>query len=93
MPALSAATLAGVADSVPSAQIAPGTSIVDALVAVGLVESRSEARRAIADGGAYLNNDNVADPDFALTESAAIAGGWAVLRRGKKTVGLVRIGQ
>jgi tyrosyl-tRNA synthetase len=88
---LDAATLAGVADSVPSAEVASGTSIVDALVAVGLVESRSEARRAIADGGAYLNNGSVADPDFALASSSAIAGGWAVLRRGKKTVGLVRI--
>jgi tyrosyl-tRNA synthetase len=90
--ALDAATLAGVADSVPSAEVASGTSFVDALVAVGLVESRSEARRAIADGGAYLNNTSVTDPDLALTASAAIAGGWAVVRRGKKTVGLVRIG-
>jgi tyrosyl-tRNA synthetase len=90
--ALDAATLAGVADSVPSAEVATGTSLVDALVAIGLVESRSEARRAIADGGAYLNNQTVLDPEFALTASAAIAGGWAVVRRGKKTVGLVRIG-
>jgi tyrosyl-tRNA synthetase len=90
--ALSAATLTGVADSVPSADVASGTSFVDALVAVGLVESRSEARRAIAEGGAYLNNESVTDPDFVLTASAAIAGGWAVVRRGKKTVGLVRIG-
>ncbi len=89
---LSAATLRGVADSVPSADVASGTSFVDALVAVGLVESRSEARRAIAAGGAYLNNESVTDPDFVLTASAAIAGGWAVVRRGKKTVGLVRIG-
>jgi tyrosyl-tRNA synthetase len=89
---LDAATLAGVADSVPSAEVATGTSFVDALVAVGLVESRSEARRAIADGGAYLNNVAVSDPDLELTAASAIAGGWAVLRRGKKTVGLVRIG-
>jgi tyrosyl-tRNA synthetase len=88
---LDAATLAGVADSAPSADVASGTSLVDALVAVGLVESRSEARRAIADGGAYLNNESVTDPDFALTAASAIAGGWAVVRRGKKTVGLVRI--
>ncbi len=90
--ALDAATLEGVAESAPSAEVVAGTSFVDALVAVGLVESRSEARRAIADGGAYLNNESVTDPDLALTASAAIAGGWAVVRRGKKTVGLVRIG-
>ena len=91
--ALSGATLAGVADSLPSAEVAAGTSVTDALVAVGLVESRSEARRAIADGGAYLNNVAVADPELALTRGAALAGGWVVVRRGKKTVGLVRVGE
>ena len=90
---LDAATLAGVADSVPSAAVEVGTTIVDALVACGLAESRSEARRFVADGGAYVNNESVADPDMALTPAAAIAGGWAVLRRGKKTVAMVRIGE
>lgn len=81
------------ADSLPSAEVAAGTSVTDALVAVGLVESRSEARRAIADGGAYLNNVAVADPELALTRASALAGGWIVVRRGKKTVGLVRVGE
>ncbi len=88
---LDAKTLEGVAQEVPSAEIPAGTTIVDALVAVGLVESRSAARRAVGEGGAYLNNENVPDPDFALNAKAAITGGWAVVRRGKKTVGLVRI--
>jgi len=88
----SAALEAVVAASVPSAEVAPGTTIVDAMIACGLVESRSEARRVLGDGGAYLNNEGVTDPDFTLTPSAAIAGGWAVLRRGKKTVAMVRIG-
>ena len=88
---LDEATLAGVATEVPSAEVAAGTTIVDAMVAVGLVESRGAGRRAIAEGGAYLNNDNVADPDLALTAASTLAGGWTVLRRGKKTVALVRI--
>jgi tyrosyl-tRNA synthetase len=88
---LDAATLAGVAQEVPSAEIPSGTSIVDAMVAVGLVESRGAGRRAVAEGGAYLNNENVSDPELALGAGAEIADGWAVLRRGKKTVGLVRI--
>jgi tyrosyl-tRNA synthetase len=88
---LDATTLAGVAQEVPSAEIPSGTSIVDAMVAIGLVESRGAGRRAVAEGGAYLNNENVADPEFALGAGTEIAGGWVVLRRGKKTVGLVRI--
>ena len=88
---LDAKTLEGVAQEVPSAEVKAGTTIVDAMVAVGLVESRSAGRRAVGEGGAYLNNENVPDPDFALDAQAAIAGGWAVVRRGKKTVGLVKI--
>jgi tyrosyl-tRNA synthetase len=61
------------------------------MVAVGLVESRGAGRRAVAEGGAYLNNENVSDPELALGAGAEIADGWAVLRRGKKTVGLVQI--
>ena len=88
---LDAGTLAGVATEAPSAEIAAGTPMVDAMVTVGLVESRSAGRRAVAEGGAYLNNENVSDPDLTLDAGAALAGGWAVLRRGKKTIGLVRI--
>ena len=85
-------TLAGVAQEVPQATIEPGTTIVDALVSTGIVESRSAARRAVSEGGAYLNNAKVADEEYALAASDAIAGGWAVVRRGKKTVGMVKIG-
>lgn len=88
---LDSATLAGVAEEVPSAEIPAGMSIVDAMVAVGLVESRGAGRRVIAEGGGYLNNENVADPDRAIDVGDALAGGWAVVRRGKKTVGLVRV--
>jgi tyrosyl-tRNA synthetase len=88
---LDAATLAGVAEEVPTAEVAAGTSVVDAMVAVGLVASRSEARRAIADGGAYVNNVVVSDEELALTAASALADGWVVVRRGKKTVGLVRV--
>jgi len=90
---LDAATLDGVAAEVPSADVAAGTTIVDALLAAGLVASRSEARRAVAEGGAYLNNVAVGDPEQALSPGDAIAGGWAVVRRGKKTVGMVRVGE
>jgi len=84
-------TLDGVAKEVPSAQIAPGTTVVDALVAVGLVESRAAARRALAEGGAYVNNERIADDERVLAEGDALEGGWIVVRRGKKSVGLARI--
>lgn len=84
-------TLAGCAQELGSASVAPGVDVVDALVASGVVESRSAARRAIAEGGAYVNNVKVESEEFVLTAADALAGGYVVLRRGKKTVGLVQI--
>jgi len=84
-------TLAGIAREVPFAEVAAGSSYVDALVAAGIVGSRGEARRAIAEGGAYLNNGRVADEGQLLERSGAVAGEYFLLRRGKKSFGLARI--
>ena len=88
---LDASTLAGVAQEVPSADVAAGCTVVDAMVSAGIVESRSAARRAIAEGGAYVNNNRLDNEELALGADHALAGGWIVLRRGKKSVGLVRL--
>ena len=66
-------------------------TIVDALLAAGLVTSRSEARRAITDGGAYVNNERADDPELVLGEAETLHGSWVVLRRGKRTVGGIRL--
>ena len=65
--------------------------IVDALVATGLEKGRSAARRTVASGGAYLNNVKVADADAVLSEDDLLGGRFAIVRRGKKTVGAVEI--
>ena len=67
-------------------------SVVDALEASGVVASKSAARRAISEGGAYLNNVKVTDPTAMLTSSDVLAGGVVVLRRGRRTVGAVIFG-
>ena len=66
-------------------------SFVDALEASGVVTSKSAARRAIAEGGAYLNNEKVTDPERRLQPSDLLAGQYVVVRRGKKTVGAARV--
>ena len=88
--ALDAGTLDGCAQELGGASVAGGTLVVDALVEAGVMDSKSAARRAIQEGGAYVNNVKVADADAALDPADALAGGWFVLRRGKKTIGLVR---
>jgi tyrosyl-tRNA synthetase len=87
--ALDAATLESALRELPHADAAPETAIAQLLLDTGLVASVSAGRRAIAEGGVYLNNVKVED-------EAALAGSWlhgkfAVLRRGKKTLaGLFR---
>ena len=50
----------------------------------GLVASLNEARRTIAEGGAYINNERVTDPDQVPT--ALLHDTYLVLRRGKRTI-------
>jgi tyrosyl-tRNA synthetase len=66
-------------------------SIVDLLVECGLAKSRGEARRTVAEGGAYLNNQRVEDADHVPTQADLLGGAWLVLRRGKKTIAGVEI--
>ena len=52
---------------------ADAPTLTDALVATQLVDSRSAARRAVAEGGAYVNNERVDDPDLDLAGADAAA--------------------
>jgi tyrosyl-tRNA synthetase len=78
----------------PHADAPPGSelpSLAEALVLTGLVESRGAARRTVSEGGAYVNNARVEDGDVPLPASAVLAGGWVVLRRGKRAVAGLRV--
>ncbi|MET0693061.1 MAG: tyrosine--tRNA ligase [Propionibacteriaceae bacterium] len=66
-------------------------SVVEALQGSGVVTSKSAARRAITEGGAYINNVKVSDPDAQLTSEHLLHGRFVIVRRGKKTVGALTI--
>ena len=51
----------------------------------GLVKSGGEARRTIAEGGAYVNNERVTDAEAVIPASALLQGKFLVLRKGKRT--------
>ncbi|MGZ8562159.1 MAG: tyrosine--tRNA ligase [Candidatus Limnocylindria bacterium] len=88
--ALDAATLAAAVAELPRAEVgSPLPAISDLLVASGLAESRSAARRIVADGGAYLNNRRVAEPDLVPAASDLLHGRWLILRRGKRNLAAV----
>jgi tyrosyl-tRNA synthetase len=61
-------------------------TIAQLLQLTGLVASLSEARRTVKEGGAYLNNERVTDADVVPSDDAWLAGGWLVLRRGKRAI-------
>lgn len=82
---LDASTLAAAVEELPNARLGEDATVVQALVDTALCSSLSEARRAIAQGGVYLNNAKVEDAEATLA-GAFLAGGRAVLRRGKKTL-------
>nr|WP_179663175.1 tyrosine--tRNA ligase [Nocardioides panaciterrulae] len=66
-------------------------ALVDLLVATGLAKSKGEARRTIAEGGAYLNNARIEDPEAVASKDDLIGGSWLVLRRGKKSFAGVEV--
>jgi tyrosyl-tRNA synthetase len=83
-------TLLDATGELPGAKVETGTPVVDALVAVGLVESRNAARRAIGDGGASVNNARVVDPEQVLGPDDFLHGRVALLRRGRKSLAAAR---
>ncbi len=67
-----------------------GLLMVDALVEAGLAKSKSEARRTVDQGGAYVNNRRVDGPDTRLTVTDLASETVLVLRSGKKKYALLR---
>ncbi|GAA0933387.1 tyrosine--tRNA ligase [Nonomuraea longicatena] len=90
---LDAATLAAALAEVPKASVpALGASYVDLMAESGLVESKSAARRAVKEGGAYLNNNKITDEAYTPGPDDLLHGRFLVLRRGKKSIGGVEVG-
>jgi tyrosyl-tRNA synthetase len=72
--------------------VGEGPTVADLMADAGIVPSKSEARRVIAAGGAYLNNRKVTQPDERPARGELLSGRYLVLRRGKRTVGGVCVG-
>jgi tyrosyl-tRNA synthetase len=88
-------TLAAALAEVPSMTIEPAMSglptVVDLMTGTGIVASKSAARRAIAEGGAYLNNRKVLNEEAEPDRADLLHGRFLVVRRGKRTVGGVEV--
>jgi tyrosyl-tRNA synthetase len=86
-------TLAAAVAEVPSAQVPAGNlpTVVDLMAEIKIVPSKSAARRAIAEGGAYLNNRKVTSEDAVPGPGDLLRGRYLILRVGKRTVGAVEV--
>ncbi len=82
---LDTATLASALHELPNTTAAASAAIAQLLVDTGLTSSVGESRRAIDQGGVYVNNVRV-DDAAATLDGSVLPGGVAVLRRGKKTL-------
>jgi tyrosyl-tRNA synthetase len=84
-------TLRAALSELPHAQVAELAPVVDLFAEVGLVASKSAARRTVKEGGAYVNNVKVAAEDAVPAREDLLHGRWLVLRRGKKNLAAVEV--
>ena len=85
--------LEGVMREVKAADVRLPIPLADAFLVAGIVESKAAARRAVLEGGAYVNNEKVGDPEMMLDREHLLADRFIVLRRGRKTAGGVKVTQ
>ncbi|WP_413756572.1 tyrosine--tRNA ligase [Streptomyces sp. MMBL 11-3] len=88
---LDAATLDAALSELPRVRVSAPGPVVDLFAEVGLVASKSAARRTVKEGGAYVNNVKVASEDAVAGAEDLLHGRWLVLRRGKKSLAAVEV--
>jgi tyrosyl-tRNA synthetase len=76
--------------AVSRAEVMSGLSLVDALERTGLAKSKGEARRAIEQGGAYVNNKREAETARMLGLADLLHDRYVVLRKGRRDVHVLR---
>ena len=70
----------------------PDADLAVLLAEANLSQSKTQARRAIQEGGVYVNGKKITDVAFRIAEPDLLAGTFVVLRRGKKTFHVLRFG-
>ena len=87
---LDARTLDSALSEVPKAEVEGPVAdllVTDLFAQSGLTPSKSAARRAIQEGGAYVNNVKVTDVEAKLSAEDVLQDRFVVLRKGKRNVG------
>ena len=91
--AASEAAFEFISGEVPSTDIKElGSGVIDLLVESGLCQSRKDAKRAINEGGIYINGERLTETDFVPSYSQLLHDRYLLLRRGKKLWHLLIVG-
>lgn len=91
---LDLATLDSALKELPRTTISRNSSLptwVDLIVATGVVDSKSAARRVVKEGGAYINNVKISGEDHALSTDDILHGKYILLRKGKRDLAAVEV--
>lgn len=92
---LNAAVLESIAGDMPSHALLTtqiiDVKLLDLMCQVGLLPSKSEARRTIRGGGVYLNNEKVNDENYIIKSQDLIENRILLLAVGKKNKVLIRV--
>ena len=74
----------GSLDNMPTTKLdSTAISILDAMIKVGFVPSKGQARTLINQGGITLNDEKITDVNYILSEDN-FKSGYAILKKGKK---------
>jgi tyrosyl-tRNA synthetase len=76
---------------VRSSELADGLQLTESLVRAGLAPSKGRARTDITSGAISINHTIESEPRRQLSTEDLLAGTYIVLRRGKKTYGLIEL--
>ncbi len=77
-------------DGITSAPVRKGDFLVDGIVALGMAPSKSRARKLLQASAVVLNGAKVESPDATLTRANALFETYHLVRRGRKTWGLLK---
>ncbi len=72
-------------------QLEEGIGLCDGFFMTGLAQSKSQARRTVEGGGAYINNQRVESADYVVNANDLASETVIVLRSGKKKFALLRV--
>ncbi len=76
----------------PRAELDAGVAILELLTRTGLAASKGAARRTLEQGGIYVNNAKVDAVDLVIRAEHLASPSFLLLRSGKKSYALVRVG-